>query len=777
MTNPAYRSHFGERLGILPRCFTRTNPRSIWLHAVSAGEVISAIPLIEKLRADEPRVPVYLSTSTLAGRALAERRLSTLVDGIFYCPLDYLSCVRRVLKTIRPALLIVLETEIWPNLYAETRRSGAGLAIVNGRISSRTWPRYRRLKWFFKPILQLPNVIFTQTAADSGRYGLLGVMDDRRQCAGNLKYDAASTPPESILPIFGAESVWIAASTVGPNERGSVHKHAIDEDDIVLDSFQTLAKDLPKFLVILAPRQPSRFEEVAKKLETRGLRFARRTSLPSTLELPAVLLLDTLGELAGAYRLAHVAFVGGSIAPRGGHNILEPASAGLPIVIGPNMQNFEDIARDFLEADAIVQIKTAAELTPSVRELITHSAEAHAIGDRARQVVLQQQGVCARVAECLWPIYFDANLSPIRVWFTRAVLGLLAALWTIGGYKKRRHALAHAHSLPAPVISVGGITIGGSGKTPFTNYLAARLRALGYSPAILTRGYRRRSPAENLVFAPGVHVPTAMTGDEAQIFLRAAKAPIGIGSNRWETGAILSKEFPQTDVFVLDDGFQHARLRRNFDIVVIDGMDPFGQCEVVPLGRLREPLSALRRANAFVVTRAENALRYRAISERLHQLNPHAQIFRTRLSARQWRGYTSGERLDALGTNRVAAFCALGNPHSFWATLESLGLNIVFRWNFPDHHAYKPLELQRLAHQARLHGAEILVTTEKDRVNIPDHLECVFAPLRLAWLEIEFALDGEEALFQFLEQSRASLSTESRAFSAKSGNGFSPLSR
>jgi tetraacyldisaccharide 4'-kinase len=303
------------------------------------------------------------------------------------------------------------------------------------------------------------------------------------------------------------------------------------------------------------------------------------------------------------------------------------------------------------------------------------------------------------------------------------------------------------------VVSVGGITVGGSGKTPFTVYVANRLQARGHSPAILMRGYRRRSPTEALVFAPKAKAPAAVTGDEAQIFLRSTYAPIGIGAKRYETARILLRQFPSTSVLLLDDGFQHARLERNFDIVVIDGLDPFGGEEVVPLGRLREPLECLSRAHAFVVTRAEELHRFEAIRRRLQKWNPNAPAFRTRLLLRSWHDYRNGQVAPGLEGRRVGAFCGIGNPESFWRTLASLGVEVVFRWSFPDHHAYNPVELQRVAHQARLHGADILVTTEKDRVNCPSHLERAIAPLDLVWLEIELELENEAAFFDLLENS------------------------
>ena len=747
-----------ERLGFLARSFTRTKPGAIWLHAVSVGEVTSALPLLRSLRENQPSVNVYLSTATVAGRKAAMQRASALVNGVFYCPLDFVSCVRRVLRTLKPSLLIVLETEIWPNLYSECNRCGARLAIVNGRISSRTWPHYRSWRGFFRPIMRLVDLAFVQSVTDRDRYDELGVYPTRLQIGPNLKYDASFAHSAAEIKTFGADQVWIAASTVGANERGSLRKHFISEEEIVLDAFQSLARGFPRLLLIIAPRQPSRFDEVAQKLKAAGVRFARQTSLKANssleLELPGVLLLDTLGELASAYRKADVSFVGGSLAPRGGHNILEAAVAGSSIVIGPHMENFEAIARDFRQAEALVQIQRQKDLLPAIRELLDNPDRRRELAGRARRLVEAHRGSSRQIADRLWMLYWSASTKPVRNALTDSFLLLLAAAWRRGGEWKRRrylHSAVVSPPLGVPVISIGGITMGGSGKTPFTTYLAAKLNAGGYAPAILTRGYLRRSAAKNLVFAPGSKIPPPITGDEAQIFLRAGVAPVGIGTNRYETAKLLLRHFSDTGVLLLDDGFQHARIARAWDIVVIDGLDPFGGEDVVPVGRLREPLEALGRAHAFVVTRAENDRRFQAIRERLRDFNSSAPVFRTHLRAGCWRDYRTGAALPDMRDRRVAAFCGLGNPENFWRTLESLGMDIVFRWQFPDHHAYNPAELQRVAQQARLHGAEILVTTEKDRINCPNHLDRTIAALGLAWLEIEFELEDELRFLALLE--------------------------
>jgi len=761
LMNRSYRPYFLERFGLLPKSFSGTKPGSLWLHAVSVGEVASAVPLLQQLRVTFPGVPLYLSVSTVAGRKAAERQALSLVNGLFYAPIDYASIVRRSLAVIRPSVLLVLETEIWPNLYFETVRSGARLLVVNGRISNRTWPQYLAARWFFQRVLQFPDLVLVQSAMDLERYRTLGVPENKIARGGNLKYDAACSATPVAMPTFGAENIWIAASTVGPNERGSLKPHLIDEDDIVLDAFAELTADFPKLLLILAPRQPDRFAEVLTKLQRRGLPYLCRSdrTVSPQLSLTGVILLDTIGELAGLYPLANVVFVGGSIAPRGGHNILEPAAAGLPIITGTHMHNFESIARDFAAASAFMQVKNQAELKTVVHHFLSNPDLANAMGQRARALVENSRGAAQFMARQVEPLFYTASWSQPMGVIQRSLLQPLALLWEWGGDIKRDRSEQRAASLrpiPVPVVSVGGITVGGSGKTPFVNYLAHVLRDRGQAPAILTRGYRRRYPAEHLVFAQGAKVSPFFTGDEAQIFLRAAHAPVGVGARRYETAQILLRQFPETSVFLLDDGFQHALMARDFDIVVIDGLDPFGQEELVPVGRLREPLKALERASAFVVTRAANNQRYGAIKRRLHQYNAEAPVFRSRLKTLEWRDYGTSEPVMLPKSRKVAAFCGLGNPQNFWNTLESLGLNVVVRWEFGDHHSYKPVELYRMAHQARQHGAEVLVTTEKDRINCPNHLESSIHPLSLAWLEISVELEDQAGFLNHLDQILAS---------------------
>ncbi|MBZ5604344.1 MAG: tetraacyldisaccharide 4'-kinase, partial [Acidobacteriia bacterium] len=558
-----------ERLGNIP--FRSTGAGAIWFHAVSVGEVLAASDLIRRVRREHPAIPVYLSTATLAGRALADQKIA---EDVFFAPIDYRFALRRVLRRIRPALVVVLETEIWPNLYRESRLAGASLMVVNARISDRALPRYRRWRAFFRHVLCWPDAILAQSGEDQRRFELAGAPADRVTVAGNLKYDF--TPPQAIAPEIAAfldrmqpREIFIAASTMADD---------IDEDDAVLAAIP----DRPCLLTIIAPRKPERFDAVAAKLA--GRRFVRRTNLQD-LELPGILLLDSIGDLAALFERAGVVFMGGTLANRGGHNILEPAFFAKPVIIGPHMENFAAIAEEF--RDATVRIHSAAGLRDAIASLLDDPHRRAELGERARKIALSKRGVAARTMQEIERAYAEGVPNPRPTLFARIALTPLSWLWLAGG---RIKAMGTPRSLSVPVISIGGLSMGGAGKSPLVAHLAARLRQMGRNPAILTRGYRRAA-SEDVIVARGASAEIGKTGDEAQMFVRAGDAHVGIGRDRFEVG----KKIPEADIFVLDDGFQHRKLARTHDIVVIDALDPLGG-GVFPLGRLREPLSALARA-------------------------------------------------------------------------------------------------------------------------------------------------------------------------------------
>ena len=735
-----YAHNFRERLGTIP--FTQRTPAgAVWLHAVSVGEVLSSIALLKALREIYPAAPIYVSCSTLAGRAIAEEKLKPLVAGLFYAPLDFAFCVRRVVKRIRPSMVVVMETEIWPNLFREARRSGAALVVVNGRISDRAFPRYRPLKWFFSAVLSHADEILVQSEQDRQRYIALGAPADRVHSAGNLKYDfnpGEGAIPDAIgqlLDRVRPRRIWIAASTMPPRETGDV-----DEDDVVIDAIRELSARHPDLLTILVPRRPERFDSATAKLAAVAIPFVRRSGLTAeeSPALPCVLLLDSMGELGRLFAVADVVFMGGTLAQRGGHNILEPAYFGKAVIAGPHMENFAAIADEFTEGGALFRVEAAADLGNAVSKLLEDAALRRDLGERARKLAESKRGVTARIASRIMQRYF--RTLPMRP--GPLILQPLANLWQ-WETARRSEASANRRRLPRPVISVGNITMGGAGKTPFVDWLTRELAAGGSQPAILTRGYRRKSAGGIVVVPAGSSAPSNLTGDEAQIYVSRGIAHVGIGANRFDAGTQLLRTVA-ADVFVLDDAFQHWPLHRDADIVLIDALNPFGAGAVFPRGRLREPLEALERADLFVINRVETGFRTDAIEETLRRFNPDAPVVKARVVPKRWR---------EIGSNRIelqppfrfaAAICGLANPQSFWRTLERLGVDVRFCWGFGDHHRYRVSELRRVAKAAMESGAEAVVTTEKDIPNLPAQALDLLHPLRLYALEIGLEVDNPE---------------------------------
>jgi 3-deoxy-D-manno-octulosonic-acid transferase len=387
-----------ERFGLLPESFQQAERGAIWVHAVSVGETLAVVRLARDLRALFPDRKIFLSSVTPAGRAAGETRLPS-VAGRFYLPLDWRTAVGAALRRIQPSLLVILETELWPNLLRTAHEFGARIILINARLSTRSFRRYRLLRPLMRRVLEHVDVICAQTEADAERFRRLGAAPERIVLSGNLKFD--SEPPrcaafprllEKAAGVMGRGPIMIAASTMP------------GEELVVLQAWSKVRAQYPKALFILAPRHPARFDEVAQILADSGRSFARRTHLASQepeissqVAAPEVLLLDTIGELAGILELAEVVFMGGSLVPTGGHNILEAAYWAKPVVFGPHMENFQDIAQLFLEANACVQVQDAAGLAESLLKLFADRAAAQRMGERSRQVLEKQTGATARV--------------------------------------------------------------------------------------------------------------------------------------------------------------------------------------------------------------------------------------------------------------------------------------------------------------------------------------------------------------------------------------------
>lgn len=386
-----YVGSLSQRLGYLPITLNVDGDPSIWIHAVSVGEALTAKALIADLRAQYPRLRLFLSTTTIAGQQVAKKNLQQ-VDAVFYFPFDWGFTVRRVLNIVKPRMFVMMETEIWPNLLRECRARGIKTVVINGRISARSYPRYRLVRPLFRRVLADIDRFCMQSDESARRIIDLGADPARVTVTGSLKFDSLPAPVpashgrprELVLRHFRLSPtrvVVVAGSTMRP------------EDTVVLRAFARVKSIAPGALLIIAPRQRERFAEVEKLAIEDGFSVSRRSNLPIDDEPRTdVVVLDTFGELASVYQLATVVFVGGSLADYGGHNILEPAIFGKPIVVGPHMHNFREITETFLASHAVVQVRTERELEEELRNLVTDPVRRASLGAAARALVEANRG-------------------------------------------------------------------------------------------------------------------------------------------------------------------------------------------------------------------------------------------------------------------------------------------------------------------------------------------------------------------------------------------------
>jgi len=389
------RLHLAERAGWRVRWPASDQDASttIWIHAVSVGEVNAIKPLVENLSG---AYRLVISTTTETGQRLA-RQLYESRASLLYFPLDWRSTCRRCISRVQPSLVLLAETEIWPNFLAETRRARIPVVLINGRISERSFRRYRRIRFLLKPVLGWFHTLCMQSEPDRKRILALGAPEARTIRIGNLKYDYELRPdPEKarLVERLGATLrrspealVWVCGST----REG--------EEELLADAFLALRSEFPALRWLLAPRHPHRAPEVVQLLSARGLRPLLRSQVDTAGPDVDTVVLDTVGELAYLFQLADIVFIGGSLVTWGGHNIIEAAEFGRPILFGPHMKNFQEIADTFLAAYAAIQVANTDQLVSRARDLLRDPAARKWLGNNARKVVRQNQGACRKTME------------------------------------------------------------------------------------------------------------------------------------------------------------------------------------------------------------------------------------------------------------------------------------------------------------------------------------------------------------------------------------------
>jgi len=413
-TTQKYREGLAQRLGRVPRRLISTSLSGerplIWLHAVSVGEVLAVTRLVRTLESALPGTLIVVSTTTRTGQALARERFES--NRVFYCPLDLSWAVRAYLNALRPRMLILAETEFWPNLLHGCFRRGIPVVVVNARISNRSWPRYQRLRRLWRPLLSRLSRVLAQSQTDADRLLALGCRPDRVSVAGNLKFDVRAVQEAEATRSLRSMAAGLRIVVAGSTLEG--------EESALLEAWPRLLAADSQLVLVLAPRHPERFSAVAALLEKSGLPWCKRSdwasessdARPASIRPGTIVLLDTIGELASVYSLATVAFVGGSLVPAGGHNPLEPAQFSVPIVMGPHYANFAAIV-DSLRSDDALRIAAKDELTATLIELLRDRTAAEAMGARAKEVFNRQAGATDRcVAAIRELLAVSSNAEP-----------------------------------------------------------------------------------------------------------------------------------------------------------------------------------------------------------------------------------------------------------------------------------------------------------------------------------------------------------------------------
>ena len=759
----------------------------IWVHAASVGEIVATSPLIKEFHKEFPQTPILVSVVTTSGYEMANRIIKD-ADAIIYFPLDLPFLAGRVLRRIHPRVFLPVETELWPNFLKTARQMHIPVMMVNGRISDRSVKQYKYLNSLLTDMIGTVTKFAMQSDIDADYIMRLGAPPELVTVTGNTKFDQTYTdvsPEEkaAIIREMGlekAEGILLAGST----HRG--------EEDFVLKAFKALREKHDKAKLVIAPRELLRTQEVIHLCKRAGFTVTTRTKQQEKGPQDAdIVILDTIGELGKVYSVGDVVYVGGSLITHGGHNILEPAAHGKAIIVGHYMFNFKDTHALFKKREACITVNNAQELANEVVNLFDDEAYRQRLEKETLAIVGENKGASRKSAIILretleeyesrpenrqrarstqkinnFQTYFidlvhnkevdgiaENTLTAILYVFSK-IYALLVDL-KLWGY---RQGIFSRKKLDCFVISLGNVTVGGTGKTPTAQRLASDIRDMGYKVVILNRGYRAKWHGKVGIVSDGqrLHMTAADAGDEAFMLAKhLPKVPVLIGADRSVTGQYAIENFG-AEVAILDDGFQHWQLERDMDILLVDAVNVFGNGYMLPRGTLREPISHISRADVCLLTKvdqaAEGSREY--IRDTVHRYNDGAQIVESIHEPRRfipladWYVDIAGEGVDVnqMRGRKIMAVSAIGNPASFEQTLSDLGVIIIESLRYPDHHDYSMLEMSDILRQAENMGAEAIVITEKDAVKIP--MEVVHAgstvPVYVICVEVNFQAGKDE---------------------------------
>lgn len=772
----------------------------VWIHGASVGEIVATSPLVKQIRKEMPNRPILVSAFTVGGYNMAKQIIPE-ADAIIFFPLDLPFVAESMVRRIHPGVFMPVETELWPNFLRAIRERHIPVMMVNGRISEKSVKTYRYLYGIWDDMLNTVTRFCMQSSIDADYIASLGADKNKIFVTGNTKFDQtyAEVTAEDLAKYqleFGLRGDYpvIVAGSTHPGEEA-----------VVLEAFKAVRAKYSNARLLIAPRKTARAEEIARLAAKYGYETGFRSKMKEMEgERPVypVILLDTIGELGRVYALGDVVFVGGSFSGTGGHNVLEPAAHAKPIVVGHSMQNFKDSYALLSKVKACKMVNTKEELATEILDIIGNDKRRKQMGDACIQVIQENRGAdvksiyylkelleLTRVPAKDYPVYpintrnmsdegggglshtdafiqhlYQIAYSPNRSVTDYLLLGLLRMMSYVYEFGVRcklamyNCGLSHAEKLPCTVISIGNITVGGTGKTPTAQKVAEHIRDLGYKVVILNRGYRSHWDKEIGVVSDGnkIFMTAYESGDEA--YLMAKTLPgisVIIGKNRAVTGRYAVEKL-NAEVIIMDDGYQHWHLQRDLDVVLVDTLNAFGNGCVLPRGTLREPLENLKRANLFLLTKTDQSSKLSNLQVRntLKQYNTDTPVVesihhpKNFVEIADWyKGIAQNfKELEELKGKDVMVFSAIGNPSSFEQTLSSIGINILESVRYPDHHDYGMLEMQYINERASSLKAVAMVATAKDAVKIPT--EFIYSareiPLYILNMDIQITAGSEQ---------------------------------
>lgn len=731
------RRGLAQRLGLALPEATADTRSLVWVHAVSLGEAVAVAPLVKALHVRYPSFRIVVSTVTETGREAVEQRLAGIAEHC-YAPLDFPWTVARFVDRLKPSLFLFVETELWPNLLRRLGRSAVPAVLVNGRLSSRSFGRYRIIGSFLTQVLNDVTACLMQSERDAGRMIALGARPERVVRTGNIKFDqpqpasdaGAGDLSRDVLGLTESEELLVAGST-----------HPVEEEEI-LSAYRHLLEECPSLVLMLAPRHIERASQVEAMVRAGGFPVLRRSAIKPDADRrhaggPRVIVLDTRGELARVYRHAVLAYVGGTLVPVGGHNLLEPAGWAKPVFFGPYTDHCAEIAGQLSRAKGAIRVADGRELAAQMGRLLKDRPALKTMGEAAQGVVEENRGALERSLAHIASV-LESHAHPASglsgfsshcrgtgssAWWLQWPLHILsvpyamavtarAKLYALGWLPSRR--------LPCRVVSVGNLTVGGTGKTPIVIWLVETLQRRGLRVGVLSRGYKRQ-PADTFLLVSdggGVLAGPDEAGDEPYLIARRCPgAVVAVGGDRYRLGRWVLERSPGIDCFVLDDGFQHLSLHRDVNLLLVDASAPDDLKALLPAGRLREPLSAAARATAVLLTRADQSHEpKKTLAPVLVAAARNDQPILVRFRPAGCVNLLSGVAHEAGWTKGQSAllFSGIGNSGAFKRTVRELGVAVLEDVIFPDHHVYRPSDLEQIKGRAKRCGAQLILTTEKD---------------------------------------------------------------